>query len=120
MLSLHGVIFVYNVFAYCLQYPNNVDVSGFDMRRNTTLAFDLVGQYATTMFTDEAVRTIRSHDTNTPLFMYFSHLAVHSGIKAKLLEAPPEDLLAFRHISDPNRRTYAGKNLGLRLISSNN
>lgn len=86
-----------------------MDVSGFDMRRNETPAYDLVGQYATTMFTDQAVRTIRSHDTENPLFLYLSHLAVHSGARSKLLEAPPEDLLAFRHIADPNRRTYAGK-----------
>lgn len=84
-------------------------MSGFDMRRNTTPAYDLVGQYATTMFTDEAVRTIQDHDTNQPLFLYLSHLAVHSGNRAKLLEVPPEDVLAFRHIADPNRRTYAGE-----------
>lgn len=37
-----------------------------------------------------------------------SHLAVHSANEGKYLEAPQETINKFRHIVDPNRRTYAG------------
>lgn len=79
------------------------------MRRNITPAYDLQGRYATEMFTDEAVHLIRSHNKNTPLFLYMSHLAVHAGNPGKFLEAPQEAINKFLHIADPNRRTFAGR-----------
>lgn len=78
------------------------------MRRNTTPAYDLSGRYATDLFTDEAVHVIRTHNKNKPLFLYLSHLAVHAGNRGKLLEAPQDVVDRFRHITNPNRRTYAG------------
>ena len=72
-------------------------------------AWDLQGEYATDVFTDEAVRIIEEHDRNRPLFLYLSHLAVHAGNSGKLLEAPQDVINKFRHIPEPNRRTYAGK-----------
>jgi hypothetical protein len=72
-------------------------------------AWDLDGQYATDVFTEEAVRIIQEHDSTTPLFLYLSHLAVHAGNAGKLLEAPQEVIDKFRHIPEPNRRTYAGE-----------
>lgn len=90
------------------QGNNNADLNGFDLRRNLTPAYDLVGAYATDVFTDEAVETIRRHDTRIPLFMYLSHLAVHAANRGKFLEAPQEVINRFQHIADPNRRTFAG------------
>jgi arylsulfatase B len=72
-------------------------------------AWNLEGQYATEVFTDEALRIIQQHDEYRPLFLYLSHLAVHAGNAGKLLEAPQEVINRFRHIKEPNRRTYAGK-----------
>lgn len=69
-----------------------------------------MGQYATDVFTDEAVDTILNHDNSKPLFLYMSHLAVHAGNDAKLLEAPQEVINQFRYISNAGRRTYAGNN----------
>ena len=89
--------------------PNGEFLYGFDMRRNETPAYDLVGRYATDMFTDEAVRNIQGHDKKNPLFLYVSHLAVHAGNTGKLLEAPQDTINRFQHINDVNRRTYAGK-----------
>jgi arylsulfatase B len=63
------------------------------------------------MFTDEAVRIIQTHDASPvgpPLFLYVAHLAVHAGNRGKFLEAPQSEIEKFRHITDPNRRTYAG------------
>ena len=83
-------------------------MSGHDFRRNESNAWDLQGRYATDVFTEEAESAIRNHDSRIgPLFLFLSHLAVHSGNQGKLLEAPQEDIDLFRHISDPNRRTYA-------------
>jgi arylsulfatase B len=72
-------------------------------------AWDLEGQYATEVFTEEALRIIEEHDKCKPLFLYLSHLAVHAGNTGKLLEAPQEIINRFKHIKEPNRRTYAGK-----------
>nr|CAD7413544.1 unnamed protein product [Timema poppensis] len=87
------------------------EFSGFDLRRNLTLARDLVGQYATDVFTDEAVRIISTHRETEPLFLYLAHLAPHAGNRGKLLEAPQEVVNKFDYIADPNRRTYAGEGL---------
>lgn len=90
------------------QQVNDKDYTGFDLRRDTEPAWDLVGQYATDAFTDYAVNTIQSHDVNKPLFMMVSHLAPHAGNEGKHLEAPQETINNFKHIVDSNRRTYAG------------
>ncbi|XP_068081821.1 arylsulfatase B [Anabrus simplex] len=83
------------------------EFSGFDLRRNLTSAWDLVGRYATDVFTDEAVRLIQNHDVRDPLFLYMAHLAPHAGNKGKLLEAPQSVINKFNYIADPNRRSYA-------------
>lgn len=71
---------------------------------------DTQSTYATDLFTKEAVKFINDHDPeDAPLFLYVAHLAVHAANAGKLLEAPQEEIDKFRHIIDPNRRTYAGK-----------
>lgn len=53
---------------------------------------------------------INNHNPDeAPLFLYVAHLAVHAANAGKLLEAPQEEIDKFRHIIDPNRRTYAGE-----------
>lgn len=79
------------------------------MRRNSSTAWDTVGEYATDLFTKEAVRLIQNQPLDKPMFLYLAHLAVHAGNRGKLLEAPQETINQFQYISDPNRRTYAGK-----------
>jgi hypothetical protein len=91
------------------QYPDGNILSGHDFRRNMETAWDLQGQYATEVLTDEALRIIQEHDKCKPLFLYLGHLAVHAGNAGKLLEAPQEAVNKFRHIKEPNRRTYAGR-----------
>ena len=84
-------------------------MSGKDFRRNMETAWELDGQYATDVFTNVSVDIIRSHNKSTPLFLYVAHAAVHAGNVGKPLEAPQEIVNKFSYISDPNRRTYAGK-----------
>lgn len=78
------------------------------MRRNTDPAWDVVGEYATDLFTKEVVEVIKNHQTDKPMFLYMAHLAAHAGNPGKLLEAPQEEINRFQYISNPNRRTYAG------------
>ncbi|XP_060531071.1 arylsulfatase J-like isoform X2 [Cylas formicarius] len=80
---------------------------GYDFRRNMTVDWDAKGKYSTTLLTDEAVKNIRNHDPETPMFMYLSHLAPHSGPDKNPLQAPDEEIAKFAHIKDPERRIYA-------------
>ncbi|ALC43486.1 CG7402, partial [Drosophila busckii] len=66
------------------------------------------GTYATEAFTSQARHIIEQHDQSRPLFMVLSHLAVHTGNEDKPMQAPPEEVAKFAHISDPKRRIYAG------------
>lgn len=88
--------------------PYNYSFSGHDLRRDYKSAWNVVGEYATDLFTREAVRIIKNHPHDKPMFLYLSHLAVHAGNDGKLLEAPQEVINRFGYITDPNRRTYAG------------
>jgi hypothetical protein len=68
------------------------------------------GQYATDVFTREAVRMIATHDTSQPLYLQVAHLAVHSGRNSQLLEVPnvEEALEKFNYIPDTKRRIFSG------------
>ncbi|XP_012279683.1 arylsulfatase B [Orussus abietinus] len=80
---------------------------GFDMRRNTSVAWDTAGKYSTDLFTEEAVSLIDHHDPKDPLFLYMAHLAPHSGNQDEPFQAPDEAIARFGHIRDPERRIYA-------------
>lgn len=79
------------------------------MRRGYASACDVVGEYATDLFTRQAVGVIESHDPDRPMFMFLAHLATHAGNRGKWLEAPQDEINRFSYISNPNRRSYAGK-----------
>lgn len=93
---------MFELFQYTSEY-------GYDMRRNMDVDWDAQGKYSTTLFTQEAVKLIREHDTKDPMFMYLAHLAPHSGNDDDPLQAPDEEIAKFSHIQDPERRVYAGK-----------
>jgi arylsulfatase B len=80
---------------------------GYDMRRNMTVDWSAKGKYSTTLFTEEAVRLIREHNVDDPMFMYLAHLAPHTGNSEDPLQAPDEEIAKFAHIADPERRIYA-------------
>ncbi|XP_076664644.1 arylsulfatase I isoform X2 [Andrena cerasifolii] len=87
--------------------PQFSEFSGFDMRRNFTVAWDTMGKYSTDLFTAEAVQSIREHDTKQPLFLYLAHLAPHKGNENQLLRAPEEEIAKFAYIRNPERRIQA-------------
>ncbi|XP_076302382.1 arylsulfatase I isoform X2 [Lasioglossum baleicum] len=96
-------------FTHITQEPSEQfgDFRGFDMRRNLSVAWDTAGQYATDLFTNEAVRLIKEHDANQPMFLYLAHLAPHKGNQNQLLRAPDEEITKFTYIVDPERRIQA-------------
>ncbi|XP_075213981.1 arylsulfatase B-like [Lycorma delicatula] len=86
---------------------NNGTYYGYDFRRNEKVSRKYEGKYATSSFTEEAIKVIKNHKKNKPLFLYLAHLAVHGGNEGKVLEAPEETIDKFANIFNPNRRTYA-------------
>lgn len=89
--------------------PNGTNLCGHDLRRNFSSAWDVLGEYATDLFTKEASKVIENHPKDRPMFLYLAHLAAHAGNEGRPLEAPIEEITKFMYISNPNRRTYAGK-----------
>lgn len=84
-------------------------MDGYDMRRNMAVDWPARGRYSTDLFTEEAVRVVRDHSADQPLFVYLAHLAPHAGNYEAPLQAPAEDIARFKHIKDPERRVYAGQ-----------
>ncbi|XP_032512308.2 arylsulfatase B-like isoform X1 [Danaus plexippus] len=80
---------------------------GFDFRRDFSTAHDLFGQYATDVYTNEAVKIIKSHNTSSPLFLMLSHSAVHTGNPSEPIRAPEKLFVNFTHIQDFQRRKFA-------------
>ncbi len=58
--------------------------------------------YATTLIAEEAVRIVREHDEDRPLFLYVPFTAVHSP-----RSAPIETTERFAHLEPEARRVYA-------------
>lgn len=74
------------------------------MHRNDDPHYGIEGQYATDLFTAEALRIIDRHDIVRPLYLHISHLAVHAPLEVPYDVSNVED---FHHIYDPNRKKYA-------------
>lgn len=77
------------------------------MRKNMSMYYESKGTYATDLFSDVAVDTIRNHPSHIPLFMYLAHLAPHAANAADPMQAPKDELSRFDYITDLKRRTYA-------------
>ncbi|XP_066603644.1 arylsulfatase B-like isoform X2 [Prorops nasuta] len=92
-----------HVTYYDFKYSSQ-NMSGYDMHRGDDPAYGLSDEYATDLFTDEAVRIIEHHELPRPMYMQISHLAVHAPLEG------PHDIYndrQFEHIREPNRRKYA-------------
>lgn len=77
------------------------------MRKNLTVNWQAIGQYATDLFTDNAIETINNHNKSRPMFMIFGHNAPHAGNDYALLQAPQQEIDEFKYIRNKNRRIYA-------------
>ncbi|XP_065368722.1 arylsulfatase B [Calliphora vicina] len=80
---------------------------GLDLRDGLEVGYDLHGKYTTDLVTEESVRVIANHNASSPLFLYVSHAAVHSGNPYNPLPAPDEAVAKMQHITNYNRRKYA-------------
>lgn len=77
------------------------------MRQNLSVHWETNGQYATDLFSDKAVETIKNHDKGNPMFLYLAHLAPHTANEFDPLQAPESEIKKFDYIKCPQRRTYA-------------
>ncbi|XP_045763072.1 arylsulfatase I-like isoform X2 [Maniola jurtina] len=80
---------------------------GFDFRRGFSVAHDLFGEYATDIYTKEAVKVINSHNKSEPLFLMVAHSAVHSGNPSEYIRAPDGLVANFTRIENFQRRKFA-------------
>ncbi|XP_011306206.1 arylsulfatase B [Fopius arisanus] len=90
-------------------------VTGYDFHRDNPKELKpdwaRTGEYATDIFTDEAVKIIEEHDIHRPLYLQLSHLAPHSSdVEDPSLEVRNFTALkqAFHYIENVKRLTYAG------------
>ena len=56
------------------------------------------GSYATDVFTRRSEELIQNHNASEPLFLYVSHLAVHSANFYSPLQAPANVIRKFKYI----------------------
>ncbi len=68
------------------------------------------------LLTDRAVDLIESHNSDTPMFMYFSSSAVHTPVE---VDQEYVDLYPDMYAVDPHRAKFMGKTI-LKLILSIN
>ena len=73
-----------------------------------SVAWGDYGNYATDVFTTEAVNIIHNHNAEEPLFLYLAHLAVHSANTYSPLQAPQDAIDRHSYIKDENRRKFSG------------
>lgn len=69
---------------------------------------DVTQMYATEMFTKEAIKVIKNHDKNLPLYLQINHLEVHAATGFHPTRAKPEDVDKFLYIENPKRKHLAG------------
>lgn len=72
---------------------------------NNSYNVDERGNYSTHVFTREAIRIIRDHDANQPLFMYLAHQAVHAPDQVPAIYT---NLYVNQTSWTKQRQTYAG------------
>lgn len=77
------------------------------MRKNLTMSWDTINQYATDLFTNKTVETIKNHDKRDPMFLMLTHLAPHTANENDPMQAPDEEIKKFKYIRDEDRRVYA-------------
>ncbi|XP_029838444.2 arylsulfatase B-like [Ixodes scapularis] len=83
-------------------------ISGHDFRRDMQKSKEDDGRYYTHVMTEEALKIIKDHPNEKPLFLYIAHLAVHSGNQPEPLKAPTKYTDPYMDIGHPSRTLYAG------------
>ncbi|XP_053985497.1 arylsulfatase B-like [Hylaeus volcanicus] len=86
------------------------NMSGYDMHRGDDPAYGTNREYATDLFTLEAIKIIENHELPRPLYLQISHLAVHAPLEYR---TDRYNHRGFAEIREPNRRKYAEMVMGL-------
>ncbi|KAK6644627.1 hypothetical protein RUM43_000895 [Polyplax serrata] len=83
---------------------------GYDLHFNNEVYRPSKEIYATTLFTEYAEKVIKNHDASEPLFLFFSHLATHTGDDDIGMEVPRDVDVdeTYPHIKHHGRRALAG------------
>ncbi|XP_076164519.1 arylsulfatase B [Ptiloglossa arizonensis] len=88
---------------YDYKYTNQ-NMSGYDMHRGDDPAHGINREYATDLFTEEAIKIIENHELLRPLYLQISHLAVHAPLEQPDNRYNDREIV---HIREPNRHKYA-------------
>lgn len=87
---------------YDYEYSNQ-NMTGYDMHCGDDPAYGMKREYATDLFTNEAIKIIENHELPRPLYLQISHLAVHAPIEQPD-DSSRDEIVQIR---EPNRRKYA-------------
>lgn len=79
------------------------------MHRGDDPAHGINREYATDLFTEEAIKIIENHELLRPLYLQISHLAVHAPLEQPDNRYNDREIV---HIREPNRHKYASTYTG--------
>ncbi|KOX74856.1 Arylsulfatase B [Melipona quadrifasciata] len=88
---------------YDYKYSNQ-NMTGYDMHRGDDPAHGFNREYATDLFTDEAIKIVKNHEVPRPLYLQLSHLAVHAPLEQPIDQNNDRETIQIR---EPNRHKYA-------------
>ncbi|XP_061821723.2 arylsulfatase I [Nerophis lumbriciformis] len=87
-------------FSY--QSCDGAEACGFDLHEGDRPAWELAGNYSTSLYIDRVKQILRSHDPQIPLFLYLSLQAAHTP-----LQVPDHFLHPYSSQGNRVRRHYA-------------
>lgn len=90
----------YGHYNGALDYFTHIRDGGYDWHRNDKRNDDK--GYTTDLIADEAIRIVKQHDPNKPLFLYVPFNAPHGP-----LQAPQKYIDQYANIKNKQRRTFA-------------
>ncbi|MDA1068467.1 MAG: arylsulfatase [Verrucomicrobia bacterium] len=96
-----GFDYQYGHYLGMIDYFTHDRLGGIDWHRNGTLVKE--EGYTTDLMANEAVRLIKQHNADQPLFLYMPFNAPHTP-----LQVTETYEKKYAHIKDPSRRTFAG------------
>ncbi|XP_014010051.1 arylsulfatase I [Salmo salar] len=87
-------------FSY--QSCDQAEACGFDLHDGERPAWEMSGNYSTTLYIERVKKILRAHDPRKPLFLYLALQAVHTP-----LQAPNHFLQRYSALDNRPRRHYA-------------
>ncbi|GAB0100714.1 hypothetical protein DMENIID0001_167970 [Sergentomyia squamirostris] len=105
---LSGALDYYNHTDINDASSSDMQITGYDFRRNLDITYEGLGKYSTYLFTRESVKIVREHNPAVPLLLVTTFNAPHAGTAESMpLEAPASVIDKLSYIPDRDMRTYA-------------